>query len=72
MTETFDTNAENNDKSVLLSEEIDFLTELASAHRWPPDVYADLMDRDNVLEQAMGGAPAADPTDDAEEGQVPG
>lgn len=78
---TYDDGGENNDKAVLLSEEVDFLEELADAVMDLADEYADdprikaaadrIRDRMDVVREAMATAPPADPDAQADEGVPP-
>ena len=68
MTTPVDPNAENNEKAVILSEELDFLEALLADYEHDPSVVTALLERRDVVRDAIRTSTAAEPADEASEG----
>ena len=62
---------ENNDRAVIISEEIDFMEHLLTANL-PSDVVSDIVERRDVLRDSIQTAEGGKADDGAEEGFSPG
>ena len=63
---------ENNERAVLLSEEVDFLEEMATHDGLPDEVRGWLLERRDIIRAAIATAPPADPDATAGDGMTGG